>query len=119
MDIGRPYIAVGHVREQGFLEIIERLSVDHARAIAFIYRCSQEAPRDGEVRRVSTVVEIAGELQVSQSHAEAWCERLAGFGLIRDASVGTWDYASGKYGITNYGREFAQFLGDAWQDDRS
>ena len=58
------------------------------------------------------VSEVTGELGADQSHAEAWCEQLARYGLIRDADLGTRTYTPGRaYEITNYGREFAEFLG--------
>lgn len=98
--------------KEGFLEIVERLSLDHARAIAFIYRQSCEPLAEGERRKIVTAVDVAGELGVKQSFAEAWCEHLGRYGLVRDTRLGTFDYEPYQYEITNYGREFASFLGE-------
>lgn len=104
------YSSIPH--KEGFLEIVERLSLDHARAIAFIHKRSCEPLAQGENRKIVTAVQVAGELGKKQPYVEAWCEQLARYGLIKDARLGTFDYESGQYEITNYGREFAQFLGE-------
>jgi len=106
----REFSSIPH--KEGFLEIIERLSVSHARAIAFIYKRSTEPLAEGETKKIVTAVQIAGELGVKQSHVEAWCEQLARYGLIKDARLGTFDYKPWQYEITLFGREFTEFIGD-------
>jgi hypothetical protein len=104
------YSSIPH--KEGFLEIIERLSLAHASAMAFIYRRACEPVAEGETIRTVSAVQVAGELGIKQSHVEAWCEQLARYGLIKDARLGTFNYEPGVYEITGYGREFSEFLGD-------
>jgi len=104
------YSSIPH--KEGFLEIIERLSFDHARAMALIHKCSLEPLAENQNTKVVTAVLLAGKLRRKQSHVEAWCEQLARYGLIKDARLGTYQYEPGQYEITIYGREFAEFLGD-------
>ncbi len=106
----KKYSSIPH--KEGFLEIIERLSFDHSRVIAFIFERSREPLAKGETRTPVTAVQVAGNFAIQQSHAEAWCEQLARYGLIKDARVGLAEYESRHYEITNYGREFAEFLGE-------
>ncbi|RMH35912.1 MAG: hypothetical protein D6690_07730 [Nitrospirae bacterium] len=101
--------------KEGFIDIIDHLSVNHARIVAVIHERSCKPPGENEHQIVVTAEQISSELKIDRSYVEAWCEQLVRYGLIRDAVLGTYGYRPGRYKLTDYGKAFATFLGEKFQ----
>lgn len=98
--------------KEGFVRIIDELSVAHILALAFIYdRSSAFTKEDKENNRGHVLAsEVAEELLITEPRALAYCDQMIRFGLLRDWSLGKYGYKPGSYAITDYGFELAEFL---------
>jgi len=102
---GTPY-------KEGFVHIIDELSVTHILALAFINDTSVTfTEEDKEKNRdYISASQVAEELQISEARSQAYCDQMIRFGLLRDWSLGRWNYRPHTYALTDYGRELAVFL---------
>jgi hypothetical protein len=98
--------------KEGFLQIIDQLSVAHIHILSLIHQKSlaftdedRQNNRDG-----ITAEEIALETGVSVDRVQAYCEQMIRFGLLRDWGIGRYGYRPGSYEMTTYGHDFARFL---------
>ena len=98
--------------KEGFVQIIDDLSVDHIRILAFVHERSRVFTEDDRERNLDRVSaeEAADTLGIEVGRVLAYCEQLVRFGLLRDWGVGRIDYQPGRYDITEYGNEFTAFL---------
>jgi hypothetical protein len=104
-------VTVGKSRtpyKEGFVRVIDELSTDHIRVLAIAYEKSLTAPNEAE--NVVRAEEIARTLDIPASRAEAYGDQMIRFGLLRDWYIGRWDYKTGHYQVTEYGRGLAEFL---------
>jgi hypothetical protein len=106
----------GVAYKEGFVRIIDELSIDHIRAMSFIYETDlnfteEERKKNRDSVTASQVSEVTG---ITESLSLAYCEQMIRFGLLRDSSIGYYGYRPGDqpgyYKMTEYGREFAEFL---------
>jgi len=98
--------------KEGFVRIIDELSVIHILALAFIYEISvafTEEDRENN-RDCASAKQVAEHLEISEARAQAYCDQMIRFGLLRDWSIGRWNYQLGVYALTDYGSELAEFL---------
>jgi hypothetical protein len=98
--------------KEGFVRIIDELSVMHVFALAFIHeKCLNFTDDDKKNNRdFVSASQIADEAGISISRAQAYCDQMIRFGLLRDWWLGHLDYRPGGYAMTDYGNEFAEFL---------
>ncbi len=98
--------------KEGFVRIIDELSIDHVRALAFVYERSKTLSADNEKSGTNRVLveEIAEALNVPSSRIQAYCEQMIRFGLLRDWAIGKYGYKPGSFAMTDYGCELAEFL---------
>ena len=98
--------------KEGFIRIIDELSVEHIRVLAFIYEQSENFTEDDKENGKDRVLakQVSEALRISLSRTQAYCDQMIRFGLLRDWAIGKFDYKPGFYAITDYGRELAEFL---------
>jgi hypothetical protein len=99
--------------KEGFIQIIDALSLAHIRALSFLYNKEQtftEKDRENNQDYVAAkdIAEFIGE---QEYRVVAYCQQMIRFGLVYDWSLGR---ATGPqanmFAITTYGQEFAKFL---------
>ncbi len=95
--------------KEGFIAIIDGLSVDHIRIFTELYNQSEAKPENEKYSKAS---EIGLRLKIGKPFVDAYCEHLSRFGLLRDWGISTLNFYPGSYEITSYGHEFASFLKD-------
>lgn len=98
--------------KEGFVRIIDELSVMHVIVLAFIHEKILKITDDDKKANkdfVSTS-RIADETRISITRAQAYCDQMIRFGLLHDWSLGRYDYTPGNYIMTDYGNEFVEFL---------
>ncbi len=97
--------------KEGFIRIIDELSVAHIKALAFIFdRTKNPVEADEKLKDRVQVQEIAIQLNIPIKMAQAYGEQMIRYGLLRDWSLGKYGYEPGNYALTNYGSDFAEFL---------
>lgn len=96
--------------KEGFLQIVDQLSSQHVKALAFIYERATTFGDETNPSKGVSAADVAGAIGITQPIAEAYCVHLQRFGLVTDARVGTWDYEQGHFETTPYGRQFASLL---------
>ena len=99
--------------KEGFLQIIDALSVAHIDIFACVYEKSLELKKtDMNVNRGFILdEEIAEVTGINKDTIQAYCAHMMRFGLLYDPTVGRYGHKGpGKYNITAYGNEFAEFL---------
>jgi hypothetical protein len=95
--------------KEGFLQIIDALSATHIHIFAFICQKSLEmTDTNPDFILDEQIKEVTG---VDKDTVQAYCAHMMRFGLLYDPTVGRWGHEGpGKYNITAYGKEFAEFL---------
>lgn len=89
--------------KEGFVRIVEELSVEHIRILAFIIQALSGRELTGTV----SAQDIAEAVNTPRERVEAYCAQMVRFGLLRDQGT-THPYHF--YMPTDYGLEFAAFL---------
>jgi hypothetical protein len=100
------------VYKEGFVRIIDELSATHVSVLALINKKSLNFTDDDKKnnRDFVSASQIADETGITIPRAQAYCDQMIRFGLLRDWWLGRLDYTPGNYAMTNYGNEFAEFL---------
>lgn len=97
--------------KEGFIKIVDELSVDHIKILAFIHnRTKNPTETNDELKDRIKSQEISYLLKIPEGRVLAYCEQMIRYGLLRDWWTGRLDYEIGAYAITEYGLEFAEFL---------
>lgn len=98
--------------KEGFVRIIDELSATHVTILALIHEKSVKfTGNDKENNRdYVSASQIAEEINIPIFRAQAYCDQMIRFGLLRDWWLGRLDYTPGAYAMTDYGDEFAEFL---------
>ena len=99
--------------KEGFVQIIDDLSVDHMRVLAAMSEKYAAIPQERLKEGMAYVDadQVATELGLPLSRLVAYCEHLSRFGVLHEHRPFL-GYESGHYELTPYGREFAEFLRD-------
>lgn len=97
--------------KEGFIRIIDELSVEHIKILSFVYkRTKQPLETDERLKDRVQVQEIMAETSISIERSQAYCTQMIRYGLLRDWSLGKFGYKPGNFALTSYGFEFAEFL---------
>ena len=97
--------------KEGFIRIIDELSVDHIKTLAFIFdRAKNPVETDERLKDRIQSQDIAIRLELPIDRIQAYCDQMIRYGLLRDWTIGRFDYKPGNYALTGYGFEFAEFL---------
>ncbi len=102
--------------KEGFLRMIDELSVDHIRILSFVYEktltfTKEELESTSVFSGTISVNHIVEALGIRESRVSAYMAHMLRFGLIHDYGVGALDVKSGEYfRLAGYGYEFAAFL---------
>jgi hypothetical protein len=102
--------------KEGFLRMVDELSVDHIRILSFAYEktltfTKEDIEAENVFRGTISVKDVVAALGIRESRASAYMMHLARFGLLHDYGVGALDVKSGEYyRVAAYGFEFAAFL---------
>ena len=97
--------------KEGFLQIIDALSVAHIHIFSCIYEKSLEMTNTDTNRDFILDEQIAEVTSINKDTVQAYCAHMMRFGLLYDPTVGRYGHKGpGKYNITAYGNEFAEFL---------
>lgn len=98
--------------KEGFIRILDELTVNHIRILAFICHRIDNPNEENEKLRDRVLAEdISSNLIVPIDRVLAYCQHLLRFGLIWDWGIGKLgEYKPNKFSITNYGRELANLL---------
>ena len=99
--------------KEGFVQIIDELSVDHIRVLAAVSEKYAAIPEERFKDGMGYVNAdaVTSELSLPLSRVVAYCEHPSRFGLLHEHRPFL-GYRSGHYEVTPYGREFAEFLRD-------
>ncbi len=98
--------------KEGFIKILDELTVDHIRIMAFICNQVDNPTEENEKLQDRVLAEDASNsLDIPLERVLAYCQHLLRFGLIRDWGIGKLGaYKPDKFSITDYGRELVQLL---------
>jgi len=97
--------------KEGFIRIIDELSIEHIKILAFIFdRINNPIETDEKLIDRIQSKEISVGLNIPEERVQAYCEQIIRYGLLRDWAIGRYGYKPGSYTITGYGFEFAKFL---------
>ena len=98
--------------KEGFVRIIDELSATHVFILALIHEKSVKFTGEDKDnnRDYVSASQIAEEINIPIFRAQAYCDQMIRFGLLRDWWLGRLDYTPGGYAMTDYGNEFAEFL---------
>ena len=97
--------------KEGFLQIIDALSVAHIHIFSCIYEKSLEMTNTDTNRDFILDEQIAEVTSINKDTVQAYCAHMMRFGLLYDPTVGRYGHKGPcKYNITAYGNEFAEFL---------
>ena len=97
--------------KEGYIKIIDELSAEHIKMLAFIYdRTNNPTETDEKLRDRVQSEEISTVLNITIERVSAYCDQMIRYGLLRDWAIGKYGYKSGSYAMTGYGLEFSKFL---------
>jgi len=97
--------------KEGFVRIIDELSAEHMKILAFILnRTKNPIETDDKLKNRVQAQDVSAELNITNERAQAYCDQMIRYGLLRDWSIGKFGYKPGNYALTGYGYEFAEFL---------
>lgn len=98
--------------KEGFIRIIDELTVDHIRVLAFIcFRLDNPNEENEKLRNRVLAEDISNNLNIPLDRVLAYCQHLLRFGLLWDWGIGKFgSYKPNKFSVTEYGRELANLL---------
>ena len=97
--------------KEGLIRIIDELSVEHIKVLGFIFdRTKYPNEADEKLKDRVQSQEIATQLNITVERAQAYCDQMIRYGLLRDWSIGKYGYKPGNFAITSYGLEFSELL---------